>query len=456
MKARAWLAMVAVCGASATQAATYKELRTLNAPAPTQASPLPAGAKPRALQLARVVIQPKDGEAWAIAYTSIAVRAEEDNRPLYKLMTWSSGRVEAQTASFGRVFDEELKAAGFASDSGDSLFGGGGSTADLKVGVRIDDIKGRFCVDCPNLFNRSGIPATVVMTAEWEIYSALERRTLAKFTTTGGADFKTKLQGNFLPAVYEGFRENVRQLLANDEFRKLVTASVAPATITAPAISTIQLAPGAAHLGPPQAATAVAVVFSADGSGSGFLISSEGYLLTNQHVVGGSKFVKLKWNDGSETLGEVVRADPRRDVALVKTDPHGRAPLDLRSGPVQQGEPVFVIGSPLGETLQNTMTKGIVSATRVEDGLTFIQSDAAITHGNSGGPMLDEKGQVLGLTVSGIMPAGSPIGLNFFIPIDEALRALALTPAPPATSAPAAKSEAVAAAPTRAHTGRKP
>jgi S1-C subfamily serine protease len=76
------------------------------------------------------------------------------------------------------------------------------------------------------------------------------------------------------------------------------------------------------------------------------------------------------------------------------------------------------------------MTKGIVSANRTLDGQPFIQSDTAITHGNSGGPLLDEKGQVVGIAVSVIEPNGSQIGLNFFIPIDDALRVLGVKPIP--------------------------
>jgi serine protease Do len=457
---RRWigLGLALACLAGAARGADYKTLRNLNAPPPTQVTPLLGAQKPRPLQFVKIVIQPRNGENWAIAYTSIAVRAEGDNTPAYKMMTWSSGRVQEQAAPYKRVFDEELQKAGFAADGGDALFGEGDSAADLKVGVLVNDIQGRFCVDCPNLFNRNGIPASVVMSADWEVYSTLERKVIAKFTTSGGADYKTRLGGSFLPAVYEGFRENVRQLLANEDFRKLVTAPAATRVASGPAAatpaSTITLTRGPTHLGRSQATNAVAIVFAADGSGSGFLVSADGYLVTNQHVVGGSKYVKLKWIDGSEALGEVIRGDRRRDVALIKTDAHGRAPLDLRLDPVQQGEPVYAIGTPLDEALQNTMTRGIVSATRVEDGLPYIQSDVAVTHGNSGGPLIDEKGQVVGLTVSGAAPNGSPIGLNFFIPIDDALRALALTPAPGA-AAPAV-SETVAAQPTRAHAGRKP
>ena len=433
-----WLALCLALGSTVAHAADYKTLRNLNAPPPIQLDRLPAGTKPRPVQFARAVVAPKDGEAWALAYYSLTIEDPDHPRQRLGLLNWSAGRIEGEATAFARIFKEEANKAGFNTGEGESLFGESDSGADLKLGVLIDDMKGRFCADCPNLFNRNGIPATVVMTANWEVYSSLERKTVAKITTNGGADMKTQSPGTLLPAIYGGFRENVRRLLANDEFRKVVTSPVAgPATSAAAAVANLQLVRGARQLGVDQAATAVAVVFAADGSGSGFLVSADGYLVTNQHVVGGSKYVKLKWSDGAETLGEVIRVDARRDVALVKTDANGRAPLDLRLSPVRQGEPVYAIGSPLGEALQNTMTRGIVSATRVVEGQPIIQSDVAVTHGNSGGPLLDENGRVIGITESGMAPAGSPVGLNFFIPIDDALRVLALTPAPEPTVAQA-------------------
>jgi S1-C subfamily serine protease len=393
-------------------------------------TPLPPDTTTRPVQFARVVVQPSDGEAWAIAYTSIFLRAEGDNTPAYNFLTWQQGRVDAEKASFARVFDEELKKAGFQSEVGESLFGDEGGSADFKVGVLIDDIKGRFCVDCPNLINRNGIPATVVMRARWEIYSSLERKVVARITTEGGANTQAKLQGSVLPAVFNGFRENVRQLLASEDFRRVVMSPAGASLTTAgTGLTPITLIGPKARGTVAQASRSVAVVFAADGSGSGFLISEQGYLLTNAHVVGGSKYVKLKWSDGAETLGEVVRTDRRRDVALIKTDGGGRPPLTLRLGSVRQGEAVYAIGTPLSEKLQNTMTKGIVSASRVDDGQPFIQSDVGVTHGNSGGPLLDESGAVIGLTVMGLYPEESK-SLNLFIPIDDALRALALKSAP--------------------------
>jgi S1-C subfamily serine protease len=144
-------------------------------------------------------------------------------------------------------------------------------------------------------------------------------------------------------------------------------------------------------------------------------------------VVGAAKVVRLKWPDGGETVGEVLRSDARRDVALIRTAPGGRPGLGLRHAGVQQGETVFAIGSPLGAQFQNTMSKGIVSALRTQQGQAFIQSDVMVNHGSSGGPLLDEAGRVIGLTASGELVNEAPVGINFFIPIDDALKTLNVT-----------------------------
>lgn len=433
MKPLAFLALGFALLGTAANAADYKTLRRLAAPTPIQLEPLPAGAKPRATQFAKVVIHPADGQAWALAYESIVLRSEGGPAPVDELLTWDSGRMDAQTAAFERAYDDELRKAGFqAGGGGSSLFDDSSGAADLKVGVLIDDIKGRFCLDCPNLFNRKAAPATVVMTAHWEVYSSLDRKVVARVTTTGGFDSMGKVQGSVVPAVLGAFRENVRRLMATPEFRSVVLSSTG--AVASPA-SEAPLTPIALGRGPgatasvAQAVNSVAVVYAADGSGSGFLVSGEGYVLTNQHVVGGSKYVKLRWPDGSETLGEVIRANPRRDVALIKTDAKGRAPLALRLGGSQPGDTVFAVGTPLQEKFQNSLTKGIVSALRSFEGQPFIQSDVAINHGNSGGPLLDEGGRVIGLTVSGMMINEAQVGINLFIPIEDALKALAIQPA---------------------------
>jgi len=145
-------------------------------------------------------------------------------------------------------------------------------------------------------------------------------------------------------------------------------------------------------------------------------------------VVGAAKVVKLRWSDGLETMGEVVRVNKLRDVALIKTDGRSRAALPLRRRTVAPGEPVFAVGSPMNPNLQNTMTKGIVSANRVMEGLSYVQSDVNVNPGNSGGPLLDEKGEVVAMTVSSFRIHDAPAGINFFIPIGDAMDFLSLKP----------------------------
>ncbi|HEX3699881.1 MAG TPA: S1C family serine protease [Phenylobacterium sp.] len=425
------MAMALSALAARATAGDYRTLHAINAGPPSQVAPLPAGSKAQPVQFVRIVIHPKDGEPWALEYGSVAVGDPDHPPPPPRLITWNSGASEQKIDPFVAVFDEELRKAGFTAQSSDSLFDEHSGSADLKVGVLIDDMKGRFCRDCPNMFNRNAAPASVMMTANWEIYSSLERKVIAKVTTSGAGDSDVRFSGSYLPGALAGFRENVRRLLASEEFRRVVLGAAPQGAQRAAALAMEPIALSGPKNAIPlaNAAKSVAIVYAADGQGSAFLVSSAGYLLTNKHVVGGSKYVKLKWSNGAESLGEVVRVDPRRDVALIKADASGRSPLALRRGALQQGEAVFAIGTPLDDSLQNTMTRGIVSAERVEQGLRYIQSDAGINHGNSGGPLLDGKGAVVGIAVSGILPNSMQLGLNFFIPIDDALQSLDLTAA---------------------------
>ena len=109
-------------------------------------------------------------------------------------------------------------------------------------------------------------------------------------------------------------------------------------------------------------------------------------------------------------------------------NPRGRQPLGLHRAAPQPGDTVFAIGAPIDPKLQNTVTRGVVSANRIMDGFAFIQSDVTVDPGNSGGPLLDEQGRVLGFTDIGIRTAEAPTGLNFFVPIDDALRFLSAEP----------------------------
>lgn len=166
---------------------------------------------------------------------------------------------------------------------------------------------------------------------------------------------------------------------------------------------------------------AVATIESGAATGTAFYVSRDGYLLTNRHVVADAAFVRVRLADGRNLVGEVLRTDRQRDVALLRTDPVGFDALALRRDEAQVGEEVYALGSPFGKTLSGTLTRGVVSARRVLEGVPFLQSDVAVNPGNSGGPLIDANGRVIGIAQ---LRGGEGIGL--FIPIEDAVDRLGL------------------------------
>jgi S1-C subfamily serine protease len=158
------------------------------------------------------------------------------------------------------------------------------------------------------------------------------------------------------------------------------------------------------------------------GTGSGFIINSSGQIITNAHVVDGADTVSVKLKDGRTVEGKVLGEDPVTDVAVIKIEANNLPSVALGNSDVlQPGEAVIAIGNPLG--LDNTVTAGIVSATERSSSdvgvpdkrVGFIQTDAAINPGNSGGPLLNARGEVIGMNTAIIQGAQ---GLGFAIPIN--------------------------------------
>jgi len=159
------------------------------------------------------------------------------------------------------------------------------------------------------------------------------------------------------------------------------------------------------------------------GEGSGFILSADGYVMTNAHVIAGASEVYVTMTDKREFRAKIIGTDERTDVALVKIDATG-LPV-LRTGDVSRlrvGEWVLAIGSPFG--FDNTVTAGIVSAKQRETGsdIPLLQTDVAVNPGNSGGPLINMRGEAVGVCSQIYSPIGSYVGISFAIPIDEAMR----------------------------------
>ena len=160
--------------------------------------------------------------------------------------------------------------------------------------------------------------------------------------------------------------------------------------------------------------------------GSGFLISADGRILTNNHVISGSSKIEVRFSDGSRYTAKVLVSDRADDLAVVQIDPKKKLPF-LKLGDsdgLQVGQKVLAIGNPFG--FSGTLTTGIVSSLGREirnenstlEGL--IQTDAAINEGNSGGPLLDSQGNVIGINTAILAPSGGNIGIGFAMPINRA------------------------------------
>ncbi|MBL7077247.1 MAG: DegQ family serine endoprotease [Kiritimatiellae bacterium] len=162
------------------------------------------------------------------------------------------------------------------------------------------------------------------------------------------------------------------------------------------------------------------------GQGSGFIITKDGYILTNNHVVGDADRITVKLNDGRELEAERIGTDPKSEVAVIKVDTDEDLPV-LETGDsssLEIGEWVIAVGNPFG--LSETLTVGVVSAIGRNDiGIAeyedFIQTDAAINPGNSGGPLLNIDGEVVGINTAIYSQSGGYMGIGFAIPIDLAI-----------------------------------
>ncbi|MGH7510570.1 MAG: trypsin-like peptidase domain-containing protein [Gemmatimonadales bacterium] len=167
-----------------------------------------------------------------------------------------------------------------------------------------------------------------------------------------------------------------------------------------------------------------------EGSGSGFIVSKDGYILTNNHVVDGSDQVTVRLLDRREFKAKIVGTDPNTDLAVLKIDAKNLVPAPLgKSSTARVGEWVLAVGNPLGDNLTFTVTSGIISAKGRTLGLPgqsersiqdFIQTDAAINPGNSGGPLVSVRGEVIGVNSAIASQTGFYSGYGFAIPIDLA------------------------------------
>jgi S1-C subfamily serine protease len=308
--------------------------------------------------------------------------------------------------------------------------------AEVLIGVVIKSVKADLCGGI-TVFE-SDIDGKGQMDVEWQVYDTLKREVVVTKSTQGKSKVNGMRPGTEETVLIEAFSDAARQFLTDPSLSQIVlpegagdvVASLSDAPGTAIAATTISRLPLSKRPFQEFATDArgnVVTIFTGGGSGSGFFVSDR-HVITNAHVVQAAKFVKLKLITGREILGEVLAFDDKHDVALIQAETAGYAGLAIRTDEIGIGSAVFAIGSPLGEGNEGTVSAGIISSYRTENGVRYIQSDVNVIPGNSGGPLLDDRGNVIGLTSWGKLDprSGGTTGLNFFIPINDAMAKLGL------------------------------
>jgi serine protease Do len=394
---------------------------------PQDGSTAPDPAAQTSVKLAGVYLSLPAGAPWLSLGVGTLFCISTPN-----VQTWAGGRVSQELSPYYTPFKTELERAGYKviTPGEDNLFDREAGSADYEVAAVISDAHIEGCVMNGAYFTDKGsVRGSGSMKIDWQLYSRLRKEVVARVSTAGVARLDKSVPGGVVRLITESFASNAHELAANADFRAAVSAPKAfSAGFQMPGQQSGIALAGSLKARSRKIADAVgSVVLIATGlgTGSGVLVSDDGYILTNAHVVGDDKNVRVRWSDGFETLAKVERVSKNRDVAIIKTDARDRTPLTLKRGPVTPGQRVYAIGSPKGKAFEGTVSSGVVSADRVFDGLRYIQSDTVVSHGSSGGPLLDESGAVIGLTDLGV-PNDGPAGLNLFIPIGDAMDFLSL------------------------------
>jgi S1-C subfamily serine protease len=353
-------------------------------------------------------------------------------------LCWKSDKANISEVELGDILRRQLQINRYTVvGDPDALFEDrSAEKAEFLIAGRIKDVRADMCFPRAGSDDWITAKGDVFMEVEWELYSKKTRDVVLRVASQGSASSDGKSQ-SYQDIFFRAFDMAAQNMLAQNSFYQQVALDKELPQQKAQAdvgeikvkYRTTDDTSQVTKLNREQIIAtmrgSVVTVFSGAGHGSGFVISDDGYVLTNEHVVGGATFVNVKFVTGKQVTGQIVRVNKARDVALVKLERDLYPSLALgNTGKVNIGEEVFSIGTPLSEDLSQTVTKGIVSSFRVKDDIKYVQSDVNIHPGNSGGPLVSLGKGVIGVCVSGITFGPYTLGLNYFIPIEEAVKSL--------------------------------
>jgi serine protease Do len=354
-------------------------------------------------------------------------------------LTWGTSRILTSDGEIASLFYDAANAAnlnmvGNPRTLFESLGSADARRPDYLIGARIDQLRMNICDQDWAFGPRDVQSGSASLRVTWQVYDVLARKVVHETVSEGSFQTNEGVRNGEMRLMYGAFSSAARSFVSDPAFIAGLSLPVDTIADVRNADAERLLITRQARLNDPIAknidAIRLATVTMDAGSwiGSGFFIAPN-LVMTNYHVAQGQKFLKVKLVTGRDVLGEVVRSHAQRDVALIQVEAVGIRPMSIRTDPVGVAEDVYAVGSPLDKKFAGTVTKGIISRFgRNKWGLEDIQADVDIQGGSSGGALLDAQGNVVGISYAGISSArdNTSIGLNFFVPIADAMQKLNL------------------------------
>lgn len=311
--------------------------------------------------------------------------------------------------------------AGYKVVGTNNLFSGKSDVPELAVGGEITWLGSETA--------GPGFQAGVLI--HWSVYS-VDKENVVYETTTGGYS-DTRNRGPYIDELVLAVQDAFNGLLYDAKFQDLAIKKSDAAAAATPSQAVVLPKPTLKKFANYSAVVkesvgSVVTIKTDFGIGSGFIVSADGNILTNHHVINGAEKIEVIFDNGFSFEAKLVRSNEERDVALIKMAGSGFKPLVLNGTDelAGTGSEVIAIGTPENIKLGQTVTKGIISGKRELEEKMFLQTDVAINSGNSGGPLINTStGEVIGIVAAKIKAKGVE-GLGFAIPIAEAITALNL------------------------------
>lgn len=343
-------------------------------------------------------------------------------------LAWRDGRVSLNDEELAESFRKEVERAKFAvlAEPGSLLEAPVNSKTEFMVLAQIAKLNVDACSQWSDFGNWRDAKGGAYIKVQWQIYNVAQRK--AVFETVSEGSFQTGevQEGGLNELVRKAFDAATQNLLADSSFYRAVHGepkakpqAVGPMTVDA--LRTVEQAKAEPASTEPK--TAVFTVIAGMNRGTGFVVSTDGYLITNERTVRDIQLVKLKSTSGRESLGFVVRRDPQNDLALVKLTERSTASLAMRAGPTAAvGEEVYVLDPSAARPPDVGMRRGVIGPAK--EGV--VRTSVPLTPVDAGAPFFDKNGKVVGVAVWPASEGGAQSVAGGFVPIAVALERLAV------------------------------